>query len=301
MVRVTAALCTYQRYDLLARALESLRRQSLPAADYRILVVDNSPDPEHAAAFGRRFAGEAQLTYLVEPRPGLSNARNVALAACDSEIIAFMDDDAEASPSWLASLLEAFAAVPAAAAVGGRVLPRWGAPRPAWLHQRLLGYLSVVDWGGSRRDAGREEWLAGTNLAFRRDRLRALGGFSLDLGRDGSRDHLLSNEELEIVEQLRAAGDRVLYEPAALVWHLVPPERLTQDWFRRRVAWQALSNHLMRTERSHRREPSSAQHDLLRLEGPRFAPLLEGTSDEGEFLERLYALHALLMAELAAT
>jgi len=298
--RITAAICSYERYDLLPQAIDSLLRQTLPATDYRILVVDNSPDRDRAQNFALRYREHASVSYVIEARPGLSNARNVAAAQCESELLAFIDDDAEAAPNWLASLVEAFASDARVAAVGGKVVPRWMAPRPPWLHDRALGYLSLVDWGGRRRKPAAGEWLAGTNLAFRCDRLRALGGFALGLGRDGSADHLLSNEEIELLQRLRDAGDVILYAPEAEVTHLVPPERLTQVWFHRRVAWQALSNHFTLAGRIGSRRPTEEQRALLGLTDPRFAALTAPTDDPRLFLDRLYAIHLLLMDELAA-
>ena len=47
---ITAAVCTYDRYDLLPKAIDSLTRQSLNSSQYRILVIDNSPDHQRAQA-----------------------------------------------------------------------------------------------------------------------------------------------------------------------------------------------------------------------------------------------------------
>ena len=207
MTRIAAAVCTYDRYDALPRAVESLLAQTPPSGDFGVLVVDNSPDHEKARAFGARYVGEPRVTYLVETTPGLSNARNVATGACGAELLAFMDDDAVASPDWLARIVEAFETCgPDAAVVGGKVVARWQAPRPPWLRERNFGYLSLVDWGGSLRVAKRDEWLAGTNLAYRVEALRAAGGFSTLLGRVGSHSHLLSNEEIELAGRIRARG-----------------------------------------------------------------------------------------------
>jgi glucosyl-dolichyl phosphate glucuronosyltransferase len=112
------------------------------------------------------------------------------------------------------------------------------------LPDELLGYVSVVDWGGAARVAQPKEWVAGTNIAFRNDALQRAGGFSVGLGRNKGGHALLSNDEIEVIERLGAAGGKLLYVPEAIVEHLVPPERLTQAWFRRRVAWQAVSDYL---------------------------------------------------------
>ncbi|HZP11102.1 MAG TPA: glycosyltransferase family A protein [Nevskiaceae bacterium] len=246
--RITAAICTYDRYPLLAEAIDSLVEQSLRLDQFRILVVDNSPDAERARAAARALKGIPNLDYVIEKNPGLANARNVAVRRCGTDLIAFMDDDAVADRKWLAEIVTAFDAF-GAAVVGGRVDPTWAAPRPSWLDDGLLGHLSLIDWGGRTRIAKPEEWFAGTNVAFRAQAIRDRGGFSTNLGRVGSNSALLGNEEVQLIERIRRAGGQRVYAPKAFVHHRVEAERLTRTWFRKRAAWQAVSDFTMDSAR----------------------------------------------------
>lgn len=247
---ITAAICTYDRYDLLPKAIASLREQSLADGDFEILVIDNSPDRAKSKTVSEGYLRVPNLRWTVEKTPGLSNARNVATRLAQAPVIAFMDDDAVAAPNWLEALLEVFKEFgDAAQVVGGRVEPMWGVPRPPWLPDSLLGYVSVVDWGGNARFASKTEWVAGTNVAFRVDALKAAGGFIVHLGRKGGGHALLSNDESDVIERMAQDGARLIYAPEVVVQHLVPADRLTQCWFRRRAAWQAASDYLMDTER----------------------------------------------------
>lgn len=246
---IAAAVCTYCRYDMLGESLGSLARQTLPAAAFEIVVVDNSPDAERSAEEAKRYAAFSNLRWVHEKRPGLSNARNVAMLRSAAPIVAYLDDDARADQGWLAAMIEAFAALgPEAQVVGGRIRPWWGAERPAWLHDALVPSLTVVDLGEERRPLRPGEWVAGANIAFRRAALRSHGGFAVNLGRIGGAASLLSNDETDLIERITAAGGIVAYDPAAAVEHFVPPERLTQSWFRRRMAWQAVSDYLRRPD-----------------------------------------------------
>jgi glycosyltransferase involved in cell wall biosynthesis len=243
--RITAAICTYDRYATLPKAVASLTRQSLPDDQFEIIVVDNSPDHGRSHEISEDFSEIANLKWIVEKTPGLANARNVATESAVSPLIAFMDDDAIAGTSWLDRLVAAFSQFGGDAQMaGGRVDPVWGASRPHWLSDDLLGYVSVVDWGGLTRFAAKNEWVAGTNIAFRLDALRAAGGFSAELGRKRGGEVLLSNDELDVVARIQQMGGRLLYVPDAVVDHLVPADRLKQSWFRRRAAWQAVSDYL---------------------------------------------------------
>ena len=248
---ITIAICTYNRYDTLSKAIKSATAQSLADEDYEILVIDNSPDHEMSQTASEAYLLIPNLRWIVEKTPGLSNARNVATGLAQAPLIAFMDDDAIAAPTWIEALLATFGTFGAAArVVGGRVDPIWGAVRPAWLPDSLLGYVSVVNWGGTARFASEKEWVAGTNIAFRVDALKAAGGFPTHLGRKRGGAALLSNDESEVIEKMVAAGSRLIYAPEAIVEHLVPAERLKQSWFRRRAVWQGVSDYLMDSQRA---------------------------------------------------
>src|SRR5205807_4838605 len=174
---------------------------------------------------------------------------NLATAACATPMIAFLDDDAVASDNWLSTILSAFEDCNENVfALGGRVDPLWQAPRPVWLPDELLGHLSLVNWGGERRALGKREWIAGTNMAFQVAQLNRIGGFSGKFGRCGGEEMLLSNDENDVISRLKQEGGEVVYLPEACVQHLVPAERLTQSWFRRRVVWQAVSDYMQRPQ-----------------------------------------------------
>ena len=277
-IALSAVICTYNRYDLLPAAIESLVKQDLPADSFEIIVVDNSPDQAGAARFGQRYAGLSNLNYLAEPKPGLSNARNKGAAAALGRIVAFIDDDARACPSWAKELLHAHAVFDGRAGiVGGPIVPRWTDEKPAWIGEPLLSYLTVIDLGHELRELSAGEWLAGCNISYDRVSLIAAGGFSTRLGRMGSGSTLLSNEEIEASERVRAMGKLAIYTPKAVVEHVIPPDRLTQSWFRRRAAWQAVSDLLSEPELA----PDLAAIALQRLSersdgGPLFGALRSG-------------------------
>jgi glycosyltransferase involved in cell wall biosynthesis len=240
--RITAAICTLDRPARLDAAVASVLAQEPPEGGFALVIVDNAPSGEVARDLASRHGGDSRVCVVHEPATGLARARNAALERCATELIAFIDDDAIARPGWLRGLVAAFDAEPApAAAAGGPVDPRWDAPRPAWLADEALSYLSLLDLGPERRELTSREWFAGTNMAFHADALRAAGGFDPRLGRD-AHGSLLSNEDTDALRRVRAGGGRAVYEPAAAVDHVIGAERLTQRWFRRRVAWQAASD-----------------------------------------------------------
>lgn len=244
---ITACVCTCNRYDLLLKAIKSLMRQDLDKRLYRILIIDNSLN-EKAYDLKVKLHNPPFFLYVVEKKLGLSNARNVGVRECGTEFIAFMDDDAVASPNWLRNILLGFEKFGSeVVAVGGKVKPVWEVNPPSWLDESLISYLSIIDLGDQYRFISNDEWLAGTNIAFRTESIINVGWFDTSLGRIGTETILLSNEEVNLLRRLQNAGKKIVYMPDAVVYHYIGRDRLTREWFRRRVFWQALSDYLSDT------------------------------------------------------
>lgn len=230
-IRITAAICTYNRAALLPDAIQSLLNQNLSPAAYEILIVDNSSTDETAAIIQSYVAApkEAMVRSAFASPLGLSHARNLAVQRARGDIIAFLDDDARAEPDWLAALLDTYAAYPAAWAVGGKIVPAWEAQRPVWLTDDLVPQLSILDLDNATRPLTTTEELFGANCSFHRQAFAELGLFRTDLGRRGQQ--LWGSEESELQARIRLSGKVLVYTPHAVVHHKVTPERLRPDYF----------------------------------------------------------------------
>lgn len=301
--RICSVIATYDRYDTLPMAIDSLLRQSLPATEREVVVVDNSPDIAGALLWQRRYRATAGLRYIVRAEPGLSGARNAGAGLTRAGVVHCMDDDATADGRLLEELVDVFERT-GAAIVGGRVRPAFTGPRPSWLHDRLLAYLSVIDWGAETRPLLPGEWLAGANLAFARDALEAAGLFSLNLGRRGAGEALLSNEETDLIGRITAAGGQAYYAPTAGIDHHIDARRLRRSWFRRRAAWQAASDFVRDQKAASARSGDAWNAVLDRL--ARFPArdrnlhgLAAATDDPGLFLQQVDAIYDLTIAALA--
>jgi GT2 family glycosyltransferase len=240
---ISVAICTHNRFDDLHNALEALVGQTLPADAFEVLIVDNSSDHAARDAFRATQRFPANARWHDSSPPGLSRARNVALEKAKAPIVAFLDDDATPCRGWIAALVETFVKHPNAAAVAGPIEAQWPNKRPAWLPPRQEGALTVLDLGPENRILVANEYGYGANLAVRRDLALAVGAFDEQLGRNGGMS-LLSGEEVALQDRLRAAGHVVYYAADARVLHRMRPERLTRNWFRARMAWQAVSENL---------------------------------------------------------
>jgi glycosyltransferase involved in cell wall biosynthesis len=232
--RISAIICTYRNPDLLEGAIGSLLNQRLSPEEYEIIVVDNNSGDQTPGVVQRFSRGPLPpVRYILEPQQGLSHARNRGVEAARSDIVAFIDDDAEADSGWLSALLEAYESNPDIWAAGGRISPIWHTDeRPTWWTEEYEGSLSLLDWGDEARVLTWPERMLGTNCSFRKSVFQDLGYFDPALGRRGTA--LLGHEETEIQHRMHLKNKLVFYTPAALVRHHVPLERLTEGYFLRR-------------------------------------------------------------------
>jgi glycosyltransferase involved in cell wall biosynthesis len=104
---VTAVVPTLDHPGQLTRALGSLSAQRLPA-DTRldIVVVDNSAAGTASRAVeALARCSPHRVRVVALPKPGVASARNRGVAEAGGQWIAFLDDDQEAGPDWVAQLL----------------------------------------------------------------------------------------------------------------------------------------------------------------------------------------------------
>ena len=249
MAQISVILCTYNRCQALARALESVGRSALPeSTGWEVLVVDNNSTDQTrdvAAEFCRRYPDH--FRYLFEPRQGKSHALNTGIAEARGAVLAFMDDDVTVEPTWLRNLTAPLLSGEWISC-GGRVLRDWTSPAPRWLavdgrYQKMSWPLVSFDHGLVPAELNLA--LCGTNMAFRREAFETYGCFRTDLGPEGNEVRDRSDikpqakrtprccEDSEFAQRLLDSGKPLRYEPSAVVHHPVVEDRLTKEYFLR--------------------------------------------------------------------
>jgi len=203
-------------YDQFAHTLACLRALAAhpPQAPFEVVVVDDGSSDQTAAALpqvdGLRYHRRAV-------NGGFIAACNDGAALAHGEILVFLNNDTVPQPGWLDALLRTFDEHPDAGLVGAQLLYPDGrlqeaggvvfADGSAWNYGRFdspddprYGYL---------RDA---DYVSGAALAIPRALLAGLGGFD-------ARYAPAYYEDTDLAFAVRAAGRRVLYQPAARVVH----------------------------------------------------------------------------------
>lgn len=233
-MNISVILCTYNRCRSLPQAIESVAASVLPGGtNWEILVVDNNSSDQTRDVVDTfcRTNPPGRFRYLFEPRQGLSHARNTGIREARGDVIVFTDDDVTVEPTWLDNLTANLHGVEWAGA-GGRVRPAGDFTPPRWLTldgpMDVTGPLAWFDRGDEAGELERPPY--GANMAFQKRVFEKYGGFRTDLGRCG--DSLMSNEDTELCLRLTAGGERLRYEPSAVVYHPISEERLSTRYLR---------------------------------------------------------------------
>jgi glycosyltransferase involved in cell wall biosynthesis len=244
---ISVILCTYNRCESLKTTLDSLTALVVPQSiEWEVLVVDNnSKDRTREVINEFCLRNPGRFRYISELKQGLSNARNAGIGQARGEILAFVDDDVTVEPGWLHDLTANLYDGQWSGA-GGRILPPTEFAPPPWLELRgpwgqggpLCAQFDFGDTPGELK----EEPPYGTNMAFRKTMFEKYGGFRVDMGRCGG--SLIGNEDTEFGRRLMAAGERLRYEPSAIVYHSIAEERLNKKYFW--VYWFAFGRAQMR-------------------------------------------------------
>lgn len=219
---VSVVICAYteQRWHILERAVSSVLGQTLTPREL-ILVIDHNP-----ALFDR-----AQLAFTAcqvienDHAPGVTGARNAGILQAAGEIVAFIDDDAVASPDWLARLLAGYTS-PRIAGVGGWVEPLWEDKPPNWLPEEFYWVIGCSYRGLPDKPAPVRNFI-GCNMSFRRDALLSVGGFTEAIGHVQGRPS--GDDETDFCIRLHQSDPNcvLLLLPGAIVRHYVPGARGT--------------------------------------------------------------------------
>jgi glycosyltransferase involved in cell wall biosynthesis len=272
-MHITIAVCTHNRADVLPIALRSLFALQRPeGTDLEIVLVDDG-STDHTPSVAQTLRDEAPfpMRYIPQPGTGVAAARNRCVAEANGDWIAFCDDDQRASHQWLNALC-AIAHEKNARCVGGPILldiPQDTLRRLGPVRRSLLG---EHNFGPSPRTFPGKEIPSSGNLFIEKKLYQSVGGCDPSLS---------SGEDADLIGRVRAAGNTIWSAPDAHMYHLIPPHRLEEAYFR----WV-----------SHRWGANFARMDHKRGGAPRVIlaatlRLLQGT---------LIHLPRLLLARLAA-
>ncbi|MCD6456299.1 MAG: glycosyltransferase family 2 protein [Methanophagales archaeon] len=213
-MKASIILCTLrsERYDDFEEAINSLLSQNYNNLEI-VVVVDGNKELYDKI---QKSGIEVDKIRLNEKNLGLSESRNKGIKGAEGDVIAFFDDDAVADEDWLKELERMYREYDAIAA-GGRLMPRWITKKPKFLPEEFYWLIGATH-RGFPEEVTEVRNTFGSNLSFKADVLKALGGFRGEMGVKGR--GLLQGEETELCERMMEKfGRGVVYSPEAIVYH----------------------------------------------------------------------------------
>ena len=236
--RLTVAICTWNRAELLRATLCNITRLEIPGSlEWELLVVNNNSNDATETVL-EEFSDRLPLRRLWEPRPGVSYARNLAVLEAAGDYILWTDDDVHPDTNWVRAYLNAFQRWPEAALFGGPITPWFEGTPPPWLERVLPAVGSAFaqrDLGDTPLplDATREVLPFGANFAVRMREQRRFP-YHEKLGRKAG--GLLGGEEMAVMAHVLKSGCSGWWVPDAPVRHYLPKSRQTRSYLRKYFA-----------------------------------------------------------------
>jgi len=237
---ISVIIPTYNRAELLRGTIKSLISQTYDDKLYEIIIVDNnSSDDTKKVVEECKEDTEVFIKYLFESRQGVHYARNAALSIAKGEILYYTDDDMIADVNLLEEIIKPFSAYDKVASVTGKVLPVWEKKPPKWItdfcSNSLLSlhvrpeYLIVSPY-----DCG----VISCHQALRRDAFLESGGFNPE----NTAGEWIGDGETGLNIKLAKLGWWFGYIGSSVTYHVIPAERMTQEYLNRRLANQGNSD-----------------------------------------------------------
>lgn len=231
---ISIIIPTFNRANILRKTVESFVDQSYPKNMYEIVIADNnSTDGTKHIVEKLIQENDIPIRYLYEKRQGVHYARNSAAKVAIGNILYFTDDDMVADKNLLKEIVKPFYSDQRIACVTGRVLPKWEMPPPDWIIKLCLNsLLSLND--------PPEDFIVSASTVFSchqailREVFFISGGFNPE-NTDGE---WIGDGETGLNLTIEALGYNLGYNGSSIIYHVIPPQRMTQSYLNKRLSNQ---------------------------------------------------------------
>ena len=226
--QISVVIATYNRDPFIRKSLECLSNQTLEKSCYEIIVVDNMSTDQTAANCQQYITDHPQVNirYVLETNKGVSFARNRGIIESKSDIVTFVDDDAEAEEHYLENILQFMQQHKDIAGIGGRVVPIYPqGEEPAWMNSYLKGFVGIMDFGDKPIPFSKQmKYPIGCNMAYRKSVLRQAGGFNNNL--------TFRSDDKYLFYAIKKVNPKIYFLPQAKVLHNISSHRITFKYFK---------------------------------------------------------------------
>lgn len=247
---VSIIIPTVNRAALLLQTLESIADLKTDVALFEVIVVDNcSSDNTKQTVDGFKLKNQnLSVFYFFEEIPGLLSARHRGFFEAKGYILAFIDDDVILTQNWLNAIIETLHVRTDISLLTGPTLPKYEEIPPVWLdhfwtediHGKHCGWLSLMDFGNQIKEID-AIFVWGLNFIIRKESLISLQGFNPD-NVPNSMQEYQGDGETGLAIKAKEKNFKALYHPEVKLFHVVPKERLTHEYFEKRAFYQGVAN-----------------------------------------------------------
>ena len=241
-MNLTVIICTYNpRREVIDQTLAALRAQTLPLAEWELLIIDNAST--NGVPAGLDLSWHPHARSLHEPTLGIAAARHRAFTEVlkgDIRVMLFADDDTLLAPDYLATGMSLAAQDPRLGCWGGQLLPRYEVSPPEWFapFEKYIAVFPLDRDLVANSFNGNYDYLPPTagmflvrQLAEHYLALYTTQPLRLMLGATGT--SLLRGEDTDLALSTYDCGLRTGRFQALRLTHLIPRERVTLEYLER--------------------------------------------------------------------
>jgi glycosyltransferase involved in cell wall biosynthesis len=192
-VKVSVVVPTYQEAKGIEAFLSQFGRQTLPRAEYEIIIVDGE-----SRDGTRELAMRHADRVITQTSPGIGGARNDGVRIAMADVIATTDADCRLPTDWLEHIIQDFDD-PEVVAVCGPDGPFDGGLKARFIYFFVRGIIRFAALAGLFGTGG-------TNSAFRKDAFLAVGGYR----------NLPHSDDVDVGIRIKTEG-RIVYDPRLYV------------------------------------------------------------------------------------
>ena len=207
MVKYSVIVPSYNSSSTIRSCLSSLLNQSLSKEDYEIIVVDDGSTDNT-----RSIIMEFPVKYLWQPNSGPAAARNHGAREAKGSIILFTDSDCVPAYDWIEEMVKPFKSADIIAVKGA-----YGT-----YQKSLVARFAQVEFQERFEllmKAESIDMVDTYSAAFRHDTFRQHGGFDESFP-------VANNEDTDLSYKLSLTGNRMVFNPMAVVFHLRHPDTI---------------------------------------------------------------------------
>jgi len=221
-MKLSIAICTFNRANLLKLALQSLLPQIKDSEFIEVLVIDNN-STDNTYEVTKKFTTENKnIFYYKEKTKGISYARNRAITEAKGEYIGFIDDDAQASSEFTDIALQIIQNF-RPDIFGGKILPYYLTDKPEWFKDEYeIRIHGITGWQ-------KNSYFSASNLFINKEIIAEIGGFKTDFG--GVGQNMIYGEETELMARAYKAKKKIYYSLDLIVYHWVPDYKMHPLFF----------------------------------------------------------------------